>query len=386
MRTFRLPLMLLGVAISSSGAQSVQTRALPRAEVEFAEPFSEVVSIRELSDGRVVVVDGREMTVQVINVASGTSQQVGRTGSGPGEYRAPGNLFPLPGDTTLLHDRRGGRLMLIGPDGKPGDFVDPNRALTDAMQSRAFRFHLRFSDARGRLYGEAQPIRVGAGGQLELTDSFAIERLDRRTMRRDTVARHPVRQGANARLVGTTVFTDPATQAFPAWDHWVVAPDGRIAFVYQDPYRVDYVGPDGRVTHGPPIPYQKVKVDDALKEQYREELARPMLAIVGSRDEAAVMQMMRQVREPQSWPEFLPPYRGSAVFAPDGTLWIPRALAAGSPPTYDIINGSGRLVGRITLPQRAKLVGFGNGTVYVVRLDEDDLQYLQRIALPDTRQ
>ena len=86
--------------------------------------------------------------------------------------------------------------------------------------------------------------------------------------------------------------------------------------------------------------------------------------------------------EPSEWPEYLPPYAlGLPLFSSDGTLWIARAVAAGVAPTFDLINGKGELMERIVLPQRSKLVGFGNGTVYVVRLDDDDLQYLQRYRL-----
>jgi hypothetical protein len=35
--------------------------------------------------------------------------------------------------------------------------------------------------------------------------------------------------------------------------------------------------------------------------------------------------------EPASWPGFLPPSLGTAMFGPDGLLWIPRAVAAGKP-------------------------------------------------------
>jgi hypothetical protein len=36
----------------------------------------------------------------------------------------------------------------------------------------------------------------------------------------------------------------------------------------------------------------------------------------------------------------------------------------------------------VQLPARHKLVGFGRQSVYLVRLDDDDLQYLQRHPLP----
>lgn len=377
-----LSLVLVPVSVL---AQTVQTVKIPRPTAEFAEPFSEIRSLRELSDGRIIVVDGKDFTVQLVNLGARTASVIGRTGSGPGEYRWPGNLYPLPGDSTLLHDVAGGRLLIIRPDGKPGDIYDPNRNYVDDERGRATRFILRAIDAAGRLYAEAQPIRVGADGKLELADSSAVVRLDRATGKRDTVAMIPQRHDANARLMGGSVITQPRMYAFPAWDHWVVAPDGRVAMITFEPYRVSYATPDRRRVEGPPIPYTRVPVDNALKEQHLAERSAPRPAMRSDGKGGSSMVMMRPPgRDPTEWPDHLPPYLGSAVVASDGAVWIPRAVAAGKPPLYDIIDGNGRLVERVELPPRHKLVGFGNGTMYLVRLDDDDLQYLQRYPLPTT--
>lgn len=369
------------ITASLAWSQNPETRKLGRPQVEFAEPFSEVGAIRELRDGRVIIVDSRELTVQLVDLRSGSATTIGRSGDGPGEYRWPSRLYPLPGDSTLLWDATGGRMMIIGPDGRPGGFFDPNRAESDSGLARLRRFFIRSSDGRRYLYGEAQPIRIGATGDPELADHAAIERLDFSTRKRDTVAMWPVRKDANARLMpGMGVVTQPRMYPWPAWDHWVVSPNGRIAFVHYDPYRVDFVDDNGRVIENRPIPYQRVRVDDALKKLYREERERPRMA-----QTSGGMQMMKMpFREPTEWPEYLPPYNGSAVFAPDGLLWIPRLTAAGRPPLYDIISGSGVLVERVELPPRTKLIGFGANSVYVVRFDTDDLQYLQRHPLPTT--
>jgi hypothetical protein len=37
----------------------------------------------------------------------------------------------------------------------------------------------------------------------------------------------------------------------------------------------------------------------------------------------------------------------------------------------------------VVLPAKTRLLGFGQGTVYLVRTDDDDLQYLQRYRLPN---
>jgi hypothetical protein len=45
---------------------------------------------------------------------------------------------------------------------------------------------------------------------------------------------------------------------------------------------------------------------------------------------------------------------------------------------YDVINPEGRVESRIALATKGRVVGFGHGWVYVARIDEDDLEYLQR--------
>jgi len=50
-----------------------------------------------------------------------------------------------------------------------------------------------------------------------------------------------------------------------------------------------------------------------------------------------------------------------------------------------VFDRGGNLVQKVVLPQRTRVIGFGDGTVYTVRMDEDDLQYLQRhkFSMPD---
>jgi hypothetical protein len=375
--------LLLAIPPATASSQGVPTRTVARPSAVRAEPFSEIRAIRELTDGRVIVVDGKELTVQLVDIRAGTAKPIGRTGEGPGEYRWPGTLYVLPGDSTLLHDHAAGRLLIIGPDGKPGDFLDLNRASANGEPASVFRFAIRSSDDRGRFYAEGQPTRVGSDGQVVLSDSAAIIRLDRGSGRRDTVAMLPVRRDANARIVSGMVITQPRLMPFPAWDHWLVSGYGRVAMVTFDPYRVTFVNVGGRTTRGEPIPFTRVPVDNALKEQYRIQRSQPQMALSVNRGGASTIAPLRRpFNEPTEWPDFLPPYLGSAVFASDGLLWIPRAVAAGRPPLYDIIDGNGRLVERVELPARHKLVGFGKDAIYLVRLDEDDLQYLQRHPLP----
>ena len=77
------------------------------------------------------------------------------------------------------------------------------------------------------------------------------------------------------------------------------------------------------------------------------------------------------------FPEFKGPFI-NAVAGPNNQIWVQRYMPAGAPPTYDVIDATGKVIQRVVLPKSTRLLGFGAGTVYLVRNDEDDLQYVQR--------
>jgi len=47
-----------------------------------------------------------------------------------------------------------------------------------------------------------------------------------------------------------------------------------------------------------------------------------------------------------------------------------------------VFDPTGHQLERVALKPRTRVVGFGKTTMYVVRRDEDDLEYLGRLALP----
>jgi hypothetical protein len=86
------------------------------------------------------------------------------------------------------------------------------------------------------------------------------------------------------------------------------------------------------------------------------------------------------------FPDFLPPFVArTAIVAPDGRLWVERFRAANdSTPVFDVFDRTANRVLAITLPRRTRLVGFGTGSIYLVRIDNDGLQYLQRYRTPSS--
>ena len=387
------PLVVVAFLLAApcgAGAQQPPVTRLTAPDAQLKEPFTQIDGVRSLRDGRVIVLDGLELTLSLADPGHGTVQSIGRKGSGPGEYQRPTGIFPWRGDTSALYDIAARRVLLILPDGRPGASFNP-RAVAGGVQTITLLNAPRAFDGRGFMYTAAQPVRRSTSrGEITLAESSAIERWPRGAAKRDTVAWLNLREDPSRRLVpGVGVMWSPSHRAFQTDDQWTVAPDGRIALVTSAPYRVDFVFADGRMQRGLPIPYERIRVTDAHRKQFFRELERPGIAVV-FKDGQATTQLTKPapVREADwNFPEELPPFLQTAIsFSPDGYLWVRRTTEASAPPTWDLINTSGIVTERVELPIGSRIVGFGPGVVYAARVDDDDLQYLQRYRFtPKTR-
>jgi hypothetical protein len=372
---------MLLAAPAALWAQQVPTVQLVP-DANLAVEWTDVRGVRELRDGRVVVLDARDQAVKLADFKTGEATMIGRKGSGPGEYQLPLQLLALPGDSSVIYDAANtGAPMVITPAGKAADPLPGMRA------DRAVGF-LNIGgrvDARGRMY------RTGIGAML---NRDPIERLDRSTGKIDTLGWY------SRRLVspllpppeeGPRPKFEPVGKPIPfgAVRTFDVTPGGDVVLLSPEPYRVTFISA-GKETDGPEIPYEKLHVTDADKAEWRVERAKPVATIRFSRDggKTAGYSQPRAMDEPEKWPEFLPPYALGASYteririAPNGTIWIERAVNAGTPQLYDVLTPAGRLAYRVTLPKRTRIVGFGSSGIYAVRLDDDDLEYLQRFRFP----
>lgn len=378
-----VPAMLASMAVASVlEAQAVPVVSLTKPEAEFAEPFDQVSGVRELSNGRVVVADLFAKSVAMADFRSGALTKIGREGQGPGEYAFPINVLPLPGDTTLIVDPAQRRFVKVAPDGKAVGLVS-------FPEGAGGMGNMRGTDAQGRVYLQASPFgaRLPGEGRLtrELPDSAPILRWHPASGRIDTLAKVKLAAmatatsgNANARSVVMR------QQPFSARDEWAVTPDGRVGIARVSDYHVDWYG-SSKAT-GPRVAAPKVPVTQADKDnvaRQQNETRGRMVMTDGGPARSSGGQAPPPPRLPDAdFPEFKPPFIGTAMASPDGRLWVPRAQAANAPPVYDIFDARGRLVQQVKLAQGSRLVGFGAGTIYTARTDEDELQYLQRYRMP----
>ena len=238
-------------------------------------------------------------------------------------------------------------------------------------------------DGAGRLYSRARQ----AG-----SDSSALVRFDR-----DAGVGTPI-----ARLkeveVKTVTSGGPGNQSqtmrqvpLSPQDGWAVRPDGTVYLIRAGDYRVDVLRPDGTLRRGAPVATRPVPITTAEKEEYVADQQRSggiSIGIEMNNGQRSVS--MNRGRAGRSaidglpWPEAKPAFNAGSIWVDGkGRLWVNRYQRADAPWRYDIFDANGGLVATTVLPPGRRVVGMGAASVYLARFDDDDLQYLERYALPD---
>lgn len=371
MRLLVAGMALLLVPAAVAGQQSVR---LTVPDASFPEPFSGLRGLRELPGGRVVVSDGLERLVALLDFETGEVTPIGREGQGPGEYGSPGPLFAWPGDSTLLLDFGNMRgLVLHGT--AVGRTIRLQAADDLPLVPRAV-------DGAGHLYGMLPRMSptVPSGA-----DSTPIVRLDPATGRIDTAAWIGGERAAGGVIImrrGSGGGVQLQTTPYGPEDGWTVASDGSVAVVDAETYQVTWTGPDGRRRAGPVLPYEPVPIGKAEKAEWVEEQAN-MRFTVRTPQGSQSLRGSRPDPDDYDWPAHKPPFPARGVFmAPSGHVWIRVSQPAGAnTEQFDIIDRNGARIRRVELPPGRRLAGLGAGSVYATRTDADDLLWLERYRL-----
>ncbi len=399
MRYIRLAAVLGALAARSASipAQAQQKLSLGKPDAETTESFTRIGAIRELASGRVLVADPQDKIVQMVDLATGTMKKVGREGNGPGEYALPITLIPLPDGTTLVQDLLNRRFLIIGADGAPGGFLQmPQPSAASAAGGGPIVLggfnQVRGYDNQGRLYFTGSPF-TDAGASA---DSVVIMRWDRVKPTFDTVGylKLPPNSASRTQTGGSVRIMMGNSKRWLPTETWGVAGDGSVARVIPEPYRIVWLRGPGSAAAGPVVPYTPIKVTEADKTEYLEQLkkAPPTRMVVsfggggggGTRTTGGGGNF---TPPPPEFNDTKPPFdgagTGSVVVSPEGEVWVLRTRPAGEKtPTYDVFDRTGALVKKVTLNPNSRVAGFGKGTLYVARTDEDDLQYLARYKRP----
>lgn len=386
LRSITLLSGLLAVSLPLA-AQTKNIALTGRPLATLDEPFTAISGLVEMPGNKAVVLDVQESRLLMVNFASGDVAPIGRRGGGPGEWQQPLSLLRGAANQAILGDPGLSKLHLVGPDGKiSGAILPPSddpREMIGMTMSRG-------SDARGRLFFQAMPAFEGGGG---IPDSANIVRYDPATKKSEVIGTIPTGMTGSVSGNQGSMRVTMRSKPLAATDAWAALPDGRVAIVRANPYRVDIVGGSGQVQRGTAVRYAPIKIGKAERDAYRERLAstRPMMvSIGGGGGGGAVASGTRggasgaPVIPDEEFPEVMPPFAGrdAVQVTPEGEIWVLRTRAASDrTPTYDIFSSTGQLMGKATLKPNSMVVGFGAGVVYVARQDpEDDLRYLEKYS------
>ncbi len=381
--------IILPVLVSGCQSRSVEVahRTIDADAHRFAEPFTWIGSIRELSDGRVIVADERERRIVMLSPDSQGGTAIAHQGSGPEEFRSAGTLIAVPGDTTMMFDLENNRLLVIDGRGQAvGTIAVPGIVGLGA--------EFRGADRLGRIYlhasGLPTPDQMDAGNH-RLPDSSAVIRWDRAGGGSlDTVAMLAEPKAESGGSGNVMFFMIPP---MTSRDDWGVTPDGSIGLIRVTPYRAEWRDSAGGKVVGPEQRYQKVPVTEADKKAWEEEQRNaPGFSIsMGPAPGGGGGPAPAPSGDPGvpggvpeiKWPDTKPPFMERAVVAgPGRRLWVLRTRAAAdSIPVYDVFDARGELSERVSLPVGTRIVGFGKTTVYLIHTDEDGIQHLQRYRL-----
>lgn len=374
-----LVLVLPWLGCGPAPESSVSASALATLELDWAfqEPFSHLRGVRELSDGRLLAADPLSEVVVRIDPASGSADTLGGHGEGPMEYGQPDQVFPLPGDSTLVVDLGNSRLAVLDPGGTPVEWIPMYRATEDGNPTS---LHPQSVDAGGSLY------TYGPSGREDTPpDSGTVVRFDRQEESYSEVARYwrpPFRRPPSGRR----------PMLLPA-DDWAIGGDGRLAVIHANGYSVDWLLPGGTAVVGPPHEGEIFPVGEAEKLAELEFMgANAIVSTILVGPEGTQSRTTRR-GIPQSsfpgldefdWPEMLPIFRaGGTLVSPLGEAWVERMMPSDRAPRVDVFDGDGIRSGYIELPPGARVIGFSRGSggqeqAYLARTDEMGLVWLER--------
>lgn len=343
--------------------------------------FPSIRSVRELSDGRVLVASVSDPILAIVDLASGAVRQIGREGRGPGEYRDADRIHALGGDSSMVEDRRSRRWLYLDGD----RFIATITTWRVGWQSpeiAGIDRSGRLLELRATRYGQSTEapvmlVRVNAESLAVLVHQRAADVFTEVTAQVDTLA--VIRGPWGGLRVGRGV--DPAVgemlyelrNPLSVGDQAVLFRDGWIAVAYVEPYRVAWYAPDDQRARLVAIAHDRIRLDDREKQFAARAYA------------AARVRDGFKPEDFPNWPQYLPPFHQDAlVAAPDGHLLVERTRSADRPNErfYDVVGRTGNVTRQLRMRANERIVGAGLHSVYVAVTDRDGLQQLRRHPWP----
>lgn len=314
------------------------------------------------------------------DLGTGRLTSIGRAGAGPEEFRRPGRLIPINGDSILLADEGNERLLVIGPD------LRIHRTFRLEVPGVPTDLWPRGVDAQGRYYVTVPRWAAMGGPYAGHGDSLPVLRSSGSGTRPEV-------------LTWVVTLADPPGRVrygmpyipFSPQDGWTVTPTGELIVVRAGDYHVERSGAGG-LRRGAPVPFRPLPVTTADKRAYTKEfMENSGVGGKGTNGGSAIGNVpadwltdeaIDRLVATNRYAETKPPITDRApILAPDGTLWVERSAPLGAPATYDLFDGAGKVIRKVTLPAGRRLLLVVRTSVYLVATDEDGVERVERYRI-----
>ena len=377
-------LALLTVATCAEAvaqAPAVREIRLTQPNQVVKEEFTRIAGVFELPDGRLLVSDRSDERVVMVDLGGSTSAPLGRSGSGPSEYRMPGRLIRWPGDSVLLVDEGNARLGIISPNLRiVRSFVLNVPGVPATLVPRGV-------DPEGRMY--AQVPRWAAEAVGRRGDSVPILRIGGRGAQPDIVT-------------WVLVLADPPGKIrrglpyvpFTPQDVWAANSRGELVIARSGDYHVEWLTGNG-VVRGPKVSFKALPVTEEDKFDHTKSFLEH--SSIGGRgganstpsglsplpSEMLTRASIEQLVKDNAFASVRPPFTDDMpLLSPAGRFWVQRSSAIGAAPVWDVFDGVGNPVQRVTLPVGRRGIALGRNALYAIVVDNEGFERLERYDLP----
>ncbi|MEO7359110.1 MAG: hypothetical protein ABI120_02190, partial [Gemmatimonadaceae bacterium] len=320
------------------------------------DAFSDLPSIRQLSNGSVIATDLKDVQVRLLSANGTTLKQLGRRGSGPSEYTKPTALLALSNDTTLLLDRDARRILTIDPSGKfTSTQPIPTRLGTGSER-------LAYADRQGRIFFQSEtPTEDG----VNASSTNAIARWTRPRDAFDTVAliKMEVQKVLERKMPNNKevlIMNGVYRTSYGPADDWVATATGRAAIIHAEPYHVEWIETNRTRTIGATVAFPPVPVTDADKKYY-EPNGPPYVRLYAKTKSPFVTR--------------------SAIVDESENIWVRRYEPIGSATRrWDVFDAKGKHLGTVPISADRQLLAINKAYAYCARTDNDGLVWLERYS------
>jgi hypothetical protein len=370
--------------VHAAPARLVEELSIGRLDGPIEYQFAEIASIAVARDGSILVSDRKTPAVRLFDRTGKYVRTYGRKGPGPGEYMQPTDVAFLPDGGVVVRDPRQFRVCYYAADGRPVRDVIVNSGFGDFVPNSML------ADVNGTVWVRTGGFNDTLARYTRLVNGAIV----------DTVSLPHVLSPPNAVILGarSTIrvsFLPVGFEVFSPLGYWVTFLSNRYAIDLRIPRTIAGARPavPPMWKPGDPVtsirkPFVPVKVLPQERADHRSSIrdfARrgdPSWTWQGPDipAEKAAFRRLSVDDEGRMWVQlFGTGVRDTSVHASDQQPWADRGWV--EPTVFEIVEPSGRIVGRVPLPPRTYFKTARGDTLWVQTLDADDVPIVKRYRI-----